>query len=396
MTIDENKEVLKRAIILIDQEIKENNNVVLIARNGLNAQRHQLENYKLIDLKNLLQKYLRLYSYNFSTIFDNDNENNGSISLKIEILNQMLNISKKIYNFKFRYWLYNININNIFENFRPEFPSFLEKLDKAVVNKIQELKILKKQKNTLDVEKNNYKPMNIDYDIIELKRKEIIDQANSKEFYSHDLYGSYQTIFNELQNLLNNDIKSIEVMKKLKNASATAIARLSITDRTKLSDKEKQNINWIIGAYEKAYRIYEKKYNNPSEILNYTTAEMIKYSNKLIIEYMINNKHIYQTRIDNFSELNVYDILSENIWRMSFEEIKLVYKRILEEYTKEPYRKYDYYTLQNNFILAIFKIFKSRKFIKKDTSLTPEIKNKICNVILEDKLVIEDEKGKTL
>ena len=34
-------------------------------------------------------------------------------------------------------------------------------------------------------------------------------------------------------------------------------------------------------------------------------------------------------------------------------------KRILEEYTKEPYRKYDYYTLQNNFILAIFKIFKS-------------------------------------
>ena len=91
----------------------------------------------------------------------------------------------------------------------------------------------------------------------------------------------------------------------------------------------------------------------PSEILNYTTAEMIKYSNKLIIEYMINNKHIYQTRIDNFSELNVYDILSENIWRMSFEEIKLVYKRILEEYTKEPYRKYDYYQTYNNMCLYL-------------------------------------------
>lgn len=418
MTIEENKETIKRAINLIDNELVTIKRILNKSINKLNLQKHENEYDKLNELKNLFKIYLEKYSFVFSHDIDEKN-----VNLKIEELNKMLKISKKILNFKFRWFFYNINVYSIFENFTPEISVFLEKLDNEAIIKLNELQTYKDKNIDLKLNKEQnktYKPMNFDYESIEFKRKEIIDQAENKEFYSHDLYSSYQTIFNNLENILNNNNNNLfEIMKSLKDAAATAIANLSIVGRTQLTSKEKQNINWIIGAYEKAYRIFEKKYdylmkfvnNKGIEELNkinkkynlnfnknnYATNEMIRYSNQLIRNYMITKKEIYQKKVDNYSELKASDVLLENMWRMSLEEIRITYKALLEQYRiRSYYREFDYQTFQNNFIVAIFQILKSRKIINKNETLTNQTKNMICNEILVDTIFMETEKGKTL
>ena len=418
MTIEENKETIKRAINLIDNELVTIKRILNKSINKLNLQKHENEYDKLNELKNLFKIYLEKYSFVFSHDIDEKN-----VNLKIEELNKMLKISKKILNFKFRWFFYNINVYSIFENFTPEISVFLEKLDNEAIIKLNELQTYKDKNIDLKLNKEQnktYKPMNFDYESIEFKRKEIIDQAENKEFYSHDLYSSYQTIFNNLENILNNNNNNLfEIMKSLKDAAATAIANLSIVGRTQLTSKEKQNINWIIGAYEKAYRIFEKKYdylmkfvnNKGTEELNkinkkynlnfnknnYATNEMIRYSNQLIRNYMITKKEIYQKKVDNYSELKASDVLLENMWRMSLEEIRITYKALLEQYRiRSYYREFDYQTFQNNFIVAIFQILKSRKIINKNETLTNQTKNMICNEILVDTIFMETEKGKTL
>ena len=418
MTIEENKETIKRAINLIDNELVTIKRILNKSINKLNLQKHENEYDKLNELKNLFKIYLEKYSFVFSHDIDEKN-----VNLKIEELNKMLKISKKILNFKFRWFFYNINVYSIFENFTPEISVFLEKLDNEAIIKLNELQTYKDKNIDLKLNKEQnktYKPMNFDYESIEFKRKEIIDQAENKEFYSHDLYSSYQTIFNNLENILNNNNNNLfEIMKSLKDAAATAIANLSIVGRTQLTSKEKQNINWIIGAYEKAYRIFEKKYdylmkfvnNKGTEELNkinkkynlnfnknnYATNEMIRYSNQLIRNYMITKKEIYQKKVDNYSELKASDVLLENMWRMSLEEIRITYKALLEQYRiRSYYREFDYQTFQNNFIVAIFQILKSRKIINKNETITNQTKNMICNEILVDTIFMETEKGKTL
>ena len=386
MTIDESKEVLKRAINTVYYEIREIENIFQKSNNKILSQRKEQEYNKLNDLKNLLKEYLEKYSYVFTY-----NTNLDNIDDKINFLNQMTDISKKILNFKFRWFFYNINIYNIFENFKPEFSNFIAELDNQVLFKKKELQNLKtKNKETnLKFEKfKEYKPMNINYGKIEEKKQEIINQANSKQFYSHDLYNG------------DNNLYKIEDMKKLYSAAATAIMNLSITSRTQLDPKERQNINWIIGAYEKAYRIFFKKFESSeySELdykNAYSTTKMIDYSNKLIQHYMLDNKNIYQEEICNYNEMRVSDILSQNIWRMSFSEIKLLYKDLVREFEMESYKAFDQYTLQNNFICAVFQILKFKKLIKKDEILTNKIKREICSQILEDELLIKEiEKSK--
>ena len=197
-----------------------------------------------------------------------------------------------------------------------------------------------------------------------------------------------------------NNLYKKKKKKKLYSAAATAIMNLSITSRTQLDPKERQNINWIIGAYEKAYRIFFKKFESSeySELdykNAYSTTKMIDYSNKLIQHYMLDNKNIYQEEICNYNEMRVSDILSQNIWRMSFSEIKLLYKDLVREFEMESYKAFDQYTLQNNFICAVFQILKFKKLIKKDEILTNKIKREICSQILEDELLIKEiEKSK--
>lgn len=279
-------------------------------------------------------------------------------------------------------------------------------------------KIFKNQENQIIKKENSkeYKPINLNLKKIDKKRQKV-SKTNSKSISGDNLYNSYQQIFNELNNLLKNEDNRniLGTMNKLKESCAIAIMNLTIIDKENLNKKEKQNISWIIGAYEKAYRIFLKRYDLYDESINkmneranrelnkisknfnidfgkegYSTDEMIKYSNKLIKEYMITKGRNYQSKIDSFSEKEVSDILAEKMCRMSFSEIEFTYKSIKRELQKESDKYFDYSSFQNNFIVAVFKILKERKQIKRNETLTLQLKSIICHEVLSDRLFIKE------
>lgn len=279
-------------------------------------------------------------------------------------------------------------------------------------------RILKNQEDqTIKKEESkDYKPINLNFKKIDKKRQKV-SKLNSKIIFGDNLYNSYQQIFNELNNLLKNEDNRnvLGTINRLKEACAIAIRDLTIMDKEDLYKKRKQNINWIIGAYEKAYRIFLKKYDLYDEAIykmnerenselnkisknfnvdfrkeSYSTDEMIKYSNKLIKEYMITKGRNYQSKIDSSSEKGVSDILAEKMCRMSFSEIEFTYKSIKRELQKESDKYFDYSSFQNNFIVAVFKILKERKQIKRNETLTLQLKSIICHEVLSDRLFIKE------
>ena len=279
-------------------------------------------------------------------------------------------------------------------------------------------RILKNQEDqTIKKEKSKeYKPINLNFKKIDKKRQKV-SKLNSKSISGDNLYNSYQQIFNELNNLLKNEDNRnvLGIINRLKEACAIAISDLTIMDKEDLYKKRKQNISWIIGAYEKAYRIFLKRYDLYDEAIykmnersykelnkiskdfnidfrkeNYSTEEMIKYSNKLIKEYMITKRRNYQSKIESYSEKEVSDILADEMCRMSLSEIEFTYKSIKRELEKDTDKYFDCYSFQNNFIIAVFKILKERKQIKRNEILTLQLKSIICQEILLDRLVIKE------
>lgn len=285
-------------------------------------------------------------------------------------------------------------------------------------------RILKNQEDqTIKKEKSKeYKPISLNLKKIDKKRQNV-SKLNSKIIFGDNLYNSYQQIFNELNNLLKNeDIRNVlGIINRLKGACAIAIMDLTIMDKEDLNKKRNQNINWIIGAYEKAYRIFLNRYDLYDATINkmnerqlkelnkiikdfnidfrkesYSTKKMIKYSNKLIKEYMITKGRNYQSKIDSYSEKEVSDILADKMCRMSLSEIEFTYKSIKRELQKESDKYFDYSSFQNNFIVAVFKILKERKQIKRNVTLTLQLKSIICQEILLDRLVIKEIENKKI
>lgn len=285
-------------------------------------------------------------------------------------------------------------------------------------------KIFKNQEDQIIKKENSkeYKPINLNLKKIDKKRQKV-SKLNSKIIFGDNLYNSYQQIFNELNNLLKNeDIRNVlGIINRLKGACAIAIRDLTIMDKEDLNKKRNQNINWIIGAYEKAYRIFLNRYDLYDATINkmnerqlkelnkiikdfnidfrkesYSTEEMIKYSNKLIKEYMITKRRIYQSKIESYSEKEVSDILADKMCRMSLSEIEFTYKSIKRELQKESDKYFDYSSFQNNFIVAVFKILKERKQIKRNVTLTLQLKSIICQEILLDRLVIKEIENKKI
>ena len=279
-------------------------------------------------------------------------------------------------------------------------------------------KIFKNQEDQIIKKENSkeYKPINLNFKKIDKKRQKV-SKSNSKSISGDNLYNSYQQIFNELNNLLKNEDNRnvLGIINRLKESCATAIRDLTIINNEVLNKKSKQNINWIIGAYEKAYRIFLNRYDLYDEAIykmnersykelnkiskdfnidfrkeNYSTEEMIKYSNKLIKEYMLTKGRNYQSKIDSSSEKEVSDILADKMCRMSLSEIEFTYKSIKRELEKDTDKYFDCYSFQNNFIIAVFKILKERKQIKRNETLTLQLKSIICHEVLSDRLFIKE------
>ena len=231
-------------------------------------------------------------------------------------------------------------------------------------------------------------------------------ERENRSDYKYNIY--YLDSLKLMQQLLSEeDVNIFDFMKRLEESMILTIAFYTDSyeagrDNSHLRDI---NIEQLIVQYESAYKIFLKKVKRLSksdcekmleeagldayyDLGLFNTSNMIASSNKQIAFLMSKRGEIYQQgmsseddRLSTYGVSDPINMIMCRISRMSYDEKRYTYYRIIEEFEKNG-RSYSDFHLQDNFIRAICNRMKLDGILKENQELTEEIQERICSEIL--------------